>query len=69
MVKATVCRIRLHKEGLQVLYFSSNIIQLIKSMGKGWAVMWCELGRKNESRLLLVNLKEGREPFGIPRRR
>jgi hypothetical protein len=58
----------LHNEGLNKLYSSRNIIQVIKSrrMGLAWHVA-C-MGKKRNAYRVLVGKPEGKKPLGKPRR-
>jgi hypothetical protein len=62
------CR-RLHKEELNDLYSSPNIIRVIKSRRMKWAGHVACLGEKRGAYRILVGRPEGRRPLGGPRRR
>jgi hypothetical protein len=56
---------KLHKEELNYLYSSPNIVRVNKSRRKTWAR---HVARMEESRVL-VGKPEGKRPLGRPRRR
>jgi hypothetical protein len=60
---------RLHKEELNDLYSSQNIIRVIKSRRLGWARHVARMGEKTGAYRILVGRPEGRRPLGRPRRR
>jgi hypothetical protein len=57
---------RLHKEELNDLYSSPNIIRVIKSRRLRWAG---HVGEGRGATSVLVGKHEGRRPLGRPRRR
>ena len=60
---------KLHNEELNDLYFSPNIVQVIKSRRMRWAG---HVARMEEGRVVhkvLVGKPEGKRPLGRPRRR
>jgi len=62
-------RRKLHNEELNDLYFSPNIVRVVKSRRMGWAG---HLARRGETRgiyRVLVGKPEGKRPLGRPRRR
>jgi hypothetical protein len=59
---------KLHNEELHNLYFSSNIIRMIKSRRMRWAGHVARMGKTNVYRIL-VGKPEGERPLGRPRRR
>ena len=61
------CR-RLHKEELNDLYYSPNIVRVIESRRMRWAGHVAHMGEKGVYRVLLGK-PEGRRPLGKPRRR
>jgi hypothetical protein len=60
---------RLHKEGLNDLYSSPNIVRVIKSRIMRWAGNAARMGEERGVYRLLVGKLEGRRPLGRPRRR
>jgi hypothetical protein len=60
---------RVHSEGLNDLYSSPNIIQIIKSSRMRWAGHVAGIGEKRGAYRILVGRPEGRRPLGRPRRR
>jgi hypothetical protein len=59
----------LHKEDLNDLYSSSNIIRVIKSRRMRRAGHAAHMGEKQDAYWILVEKPEGRRPHGRPRRR
>jgi hypothetical protein len=57
----------LHNEELRVLYFSSNVIRLIKSRRMRWAGHLAQMREKRNAYRLLVGKPEGKRPLGRPR--
>jgi hypothetical protein len=51
------------------LYFSPNIIRMIKSRRMRWAGHVARMGDKRNANRILVGKLEGRTPLGRPRRR
>jgi hypothetical protein len=68
-VKATGELRRLHKEELNDLYSSPNIIQVIKLRRMRWVGHVPCMGEKRGAYRILVGRAEGRRPLGRPRRR
>jgi hypothetical protein len=60
--------IKLHNEGLNNLYFESNIIRMMKSRWMRRAVHVARMG-KEKSIKNLMGKPEGNRPVGRPRRR
>jgi hypothetical protein len=60
---------KLHNEELHNLYFSPNIISMIKSRRMRWAGHVARMGEKRNAYRILVGKPEGRRPLGRPRRR
>ena len=60
---------RLHNEGLNDLYTSPNIVQVIKSRRMRWARHVARMGEERGVYSVLVEKHEGRRPLGKPRRR
>ena len=60
---------RLHNEELNDLYFSPNIVPVIKSGRMRWAGHVARMGEEREVYRVLVGKPEGRRPLGRPRRR
>jgi len=60
---------RLHNEGLNDLYFSPNIVRVIKSRRMRWAGHVARIGEKRGSYMVLVGKSEGKRPLGRPRSR
>jgi len=60
---------RLHKEELNDLYSSPNIVWVIKSRGMRWAGHVARMGEERGVYRVLVGKLEGRRPLGRPRRR
>jgi hypothetical protein len=60
---------RLHKEELNDLYSSPNIIWIIKSRRMKWAGHVALMGEGRGAYRILVGRPEGRRPLGGPRRR
>jgi hypothetical protein len=59
----------LHNEELRDLYFSPNIIRIIKSRRMRWAGHVARMGEKRNAYRLLVGKPEGKRSLGRPRRR
>jgi hypothetical protein len=57
---------KLHNEELHNLYFSPNIIRMIKSRRMRWAGHVARMGRT--AYRILVGKSEGKRPLGRPRR-
>jgi hypothetical protein len=55
---------KLHNEELNDLYFSPNIILVIKSRGMMWAVHVARMGERRGVYRILVGKYEGKRPLG-----
>ena len=60
---------RQHNKELYALYFSPNIIRMIKSRRPRWAAHLARMGERRGAYRVLVGKPEGRRPLGRPRRR
>jgi len=60
---------RLHNEELNNLYYSPNIVRVIKSRRMRWAGHLARMGEERGVYRVLVGKPEGRRPLGRPRRR
>jgi hypothetical protein len=60
---------KLYNEELHNLYFSSNIIRMIKSRRMRWAGHVVGMGEKRNVCRILVGKPEGKRQLGRPRRR
>jgi len=60
---------RLHNEELNALYYSPNIVRVIKSRRMRWAGHVASMGKEREVYRVLVGKPEGKRPLGTPRRR
>ena len=60
---------RLHNEELNGLYFSPNIVLVIKSRRMRWAGHVARMGEERGAYRVLVGKLEGKRPLGRPRRR
>ena len=60
---------RLHNEELNDLYFSPNIVRVIKSRRMRWAGHVVRMVEERGVYRVLVGKPEGRRPLGRPRRR
>jgi len=60
---------RLHKQELNDLYSSPNIVRVIKSRGIRWAGHLERLGEERVVYRVLVGRPDGKSPLGRPRRR
>jgi hypothetical protein len=60
---------RLHNKELYVVYFSSNIIWVIKSRRLIWAEHVAHMGERRGAYRALMGEPEGRRPLGRPRLR
>jgi hypothetical protein len=58
---------KLHNEEMHDLYFSPNIIRIIKSRRKKWAGYVAQTGEKRATYRLLVGKPEGKRPLGRQR--
>jgi hypothetical protein len=59
--------IRLHNKELNALYFSPDIIRVIKSRRLRWAEQVARMGERRGAYRVLVGKSEGRRPLGRPR--
>jgi hypothetical protein len=57
---------RLHKKELYALYFSPNIIRVIKSRRLRWAGHVARMGERRDAYRVLVGKPEGRRPLERP---
>jgi hypothetical protein len=55
--------------GRHALYYSPNIVRVIKSRRMGWMEHVARMGDRRETFEVLVGRPEGRRPFGRPSRR
>ena len=60
---------KLHKEELNDLYCSPNIVRVIKSRRMRWAGHVARMGEERGVYRVLVGKPEGKRPLGRPRRR
>jgi hypothetical protein len=60
---------KLHNEELHNLYFSQNIIRMIKSRRIRWAGHVARMGAKKNGYRIMVRMPEGKRPLGRQRRR
>jgi hypothetical protein len=60
---------RLHKEELNDLYTSPNIVRVIKSRRMRWAGHVARMGEERGVYRVLVGKPDGKRPLGRPRRR
>jgi len=60
---------KLHKEELNDLYCSPNIVRVIKSRRMRWAGHVARMGERRGVYRVLVGKPEGKRPLGRPRRR
>ena len=60
---------RLHNEELNDLYYSPNIVRVIKSRRMRWAGHVARMDEEKGVYRVLVEKPEGRRPLGRPRRR
>ena len=60
---------RLHKEELNDLYSSPNIVRVIKSRRMRWAGLVARMGEERGVYRVLVGKPEGKRPLGRPRLR
>jgi len=58
---------RLHNEELNDLYFSPNIVRVIKSRRMIWAGNLARMGEEREVYRVLLGKPEGRRPLERPR--
>jgi hypothetical protein len=55
---------RLHNEELNALYYSPNIVRVIKSRRMRWAGHVASMGKEREVYRVLVGKPEGKRPLG-----
>jgi hypothetical protein len=60
---------KLHNEELHILYSSPDIIRQIKSSRMRWAGHVARMGEEGNVYSVLLGKREGKRPFGRPRRR
>jgi hypothetical protein len=60
---------KLHDDELRSLYFSPNIVRLIKAKRMRWAGYVALMGEDRSVYRVLVGRLEGKRPLGKPRRR
>jgi hypothetical protein len=60
---------KLHNDGLHILYFSPNIVRVIKSRRMRWAGHVARMGEGRGVYRVLVGRPECKRPLGRPRRR
>jgi len=60
---------KLHNEELNDLYFSPNIVRVIKSRRTGWAGHVARMRERRGVYRVVVKKPEGKRPLGRPRRR
>jgi hypothetical protein len=60
---------KLRNDELIDLYSSPNIIRVIKSRTMGWAEHLGRVGEWRDAYIVLVEKREGKRPFGKPRRK
>ena len=60
---------KLHDEKLSDLYFSTNIIRVIKWRRIIWAERLARMGERRGVYMVLVGKPEGKRPLGRPRLR
>jgi hypothetical protein len=60
---------RLHKEEINILYSSPNIVRVIKSRRMRWTGHVARMGEETAVYRVLVGKREGKRPLGRPRRR
>jgi hypothetical protein len=60
---------KLHNDELHSLYFSTNIVRVIKSRRMRWAGHVARMGEGTDIYRVLVRRAEGEGPLGRPRRR
>jgi transposase len=59
----------LHNDKLHSLYYSPNIVRVIKARRMRWAGHVARMGKGRGVRRILVERPEGKRPLGRPRRR
>ena len=60
---------KLHNGELNDLYYSPNIVRVIKSRRTRWAEHVARMGKRRGVYRILVGKPEGKRPLGRPRRR
>ena len=55
---------KLHNEELNYMYFSPNIVRVVKSRRMGWAGSVARMGERTGVYRVLVGKPEGKRPFG-----
>jgi len=60
---------KLHSDELNDLYFSPNIVRMIKSRKIRWVGHVARMGESRGAYRVLVGKPEGKRPFGRPRLR
>jgi len=60
---------KLHNEELNDLYYSTNIVRVIKSRRMRWAGHVARMGERRGVYRVLVGKPEGKRPLGRPRHR
>ena len=60
---------KLHKEELNDLYSSPNIVRVVKSRRMRWPGHVARMGKDSGVHRVLVGKPEGKRPLGRPRRR
>ena len=60
---------RLHNEELQSLYYSSNIVRMIKSRRLRWASHVARIEEGRSAFKILIGTPSGKRPLGRPTRR
>ena len=60
---------RLHNKELNELYYTPNIVRVIKSRRMRWAGHVARMGEKRGAYRVLVGKPEGKRPLGRSRRR
>jgi len=59
---------KLHNEELNVVYFSTNIVRVIKSRRMRWVGHVARMGERRGAYRVLMGKPEGKRPLGRPRR-
>jgi len=67
--KVTGQWIKLHKEELNDLYCSSNVVRVVKSCRMRWAGHVARMGEGRGVHVVLMGKPEGKRPLGRPRHR
>jgi hypothetical protein len=60
---------KLHNEVLHNLYYSPNLIRMIKSKRMRWEEHVTQMGEKRNAYKILLGKSERKKPLGKPRRR